>query len=54
MNPPTIYLSRTQTDPRVKDGSFFTVMLLISALSIIAVGVLSFRDVWTQITNLFG
>lgn len=50
----TIYLSRTQTDPRVKDGSFFTVMLLISALSIIAVGVLSFRDVWTQITNLFG
>ncbi|WP_270259869.1 Nramp family divalent metal transporter [Kocuria marina] len=49
----TIYLSRTQTDARVKDGPFFAVMLVISAISIIAVGVLSFRDVWAQIIKLF-
>lgn len=36
----TIYLSRTQTDPRVKDGKPTAVMLIISALSIIAVGVI--------------
>ena len=36
----TIYLSRTQTDPRVKDGKPTTVMLIISALSITAVGVI--------------
>ncbi len=36
----TVYLSRTQTDQRVKDGRATTVMLLISALSIIAVGVI--------------
>ncbi|MET0887319.1 MAG: Nramp family divalent metal transporter [Mycetocola sp.] len=36
----TIYLSRTQTDPRVKDGKPTTVMLLISALSITFVGVM--------------
>ena len=36
----TIYLSRTQTDRRVKDGKATTVMLIISALSITAVGVI--------------
>lgn len=36
----TIYLTRTQTDPRVKDGLPFTVMLIISAIAIIAVGVI--------------
>jgi hypothetical protein len=36
----TIYLSRTQTDPRVKDGKATTVMLIISALSITFVGVM--------------
>ena len=36
----TIYLSRTQTDRRVKDGKPTTVMLIISALSITAVGVI--------------
>lgn len=36
----TIYLSRRQTDPRVRDGKLFTVMLVVSALAIIAVGVI--------------
>lgn len=36
----TLYLSRTQTDPRVKDGSLFTVMLVISALAVFFVGVM--------------
>lgn len=36
----TIYLTRTQTDPRVKDGLPFTVMLIISAIAIIGVGVI--------------
>ena len=40
-------------DARVKDGPAFTIMLLISALSIVAVGVLSFRDVFAQIAKLF-
>lgn len=50
----TIYLARSATDPRVKDGTWFTVMLWVSAIAIIAVGVLSFRDIWGQITSLFG
>ncbi len=37
----TLYLSRTETDPRVKDGSAFTVYLLISAVAVFAVGVIS-------------
>ncbi|WP_157157538.1 MULTISPECIES: Nramp family divalent metal transporter [unclassified Diaminobutyricimonas] len=36
----TIYLSRKQTDPRVKDGKATTVMLLISAAAIMFVGVM--------------
>ncbi|RLQ82815.1 manganese transporter NRAMP [Mycetocola zhadangensis] len=36
----TVYLSRTQTDKRVKDGKATTVMLIVSALSITAVGVI--------------
>ena len=35
----TLYLSRTQTDARVQDGPFFFVMLVISAVSIVGVGV---------------
>ena len=50
----TIYLAKTETDPRVKDGTWFTVLLWISAISIVAVGVLSFGDIWKQITSLFG
>ncbi|AXH97743.1 Nramp family divalent metal transporter [Ornithinimicrobium avium] len=40
----TLYLSWTQTDPRVKDGTAFMVLLVISALAIFAVGVLSLVD----------
>ncbi len=40
----TLYLSRTQTDPRVRDGRLFTVMLVLSAVSIVAVGVLGLID----------
>ena len=36
----TLYLSRTQTDPRLKDGNVFTFFLLLSAVAIFAVGVL--------------
>jgi hypothetical protein len=36
----TVYLSRTQTDPRVKDGKATTVMLFVSATAITAVGVI--------------
>jgi Mn2+/Fe2+ NRAMP family transporter len=41
----TLYLSRTQTDPRVKDGNGFMTLLVISALAIFAVGALSLYDV---------
>jgi Mn2+/Fe2+ NRAMP family transporter len=37
----TLYLSFTQTDPRIKDGAVFTVYLLASALAVFAVGVIS-------------
>lgn len=40
----TLYLSRTQTDPRVKDGPVFTVLLVVSAVAIVAVGVISLVD----------
>ena len=36
----TLYLSRTQTDPRIRDGAAFTVMVVISALAIFSVGIL--------------
>ena len=36
----TVYLSRTQTDPAVRDGAPFTVMLIISAIAIFLVGVI--------------
>jgi Mn2+/Fe2+ NRAMP family transporter len=40
----TLYLSRTQTDPRVKDGNGFMVLLVISAVAIFAVGFISLYD----------
>lgn len=36
----TLYLSHTQTDPRVKDGPVFTTFLILSAVAIVAVGVI--------------
>lgn len=36
----TLYLSHTQTDPRVKDGPVFTTFLIVSAVAIVAVGVI--------------
>ena len=36
----TVYLSRTQTDPAVRDGAAFKVMLIISAAAIYLVGVI--------------
>ncbi|MFC7877670.1 Nramp family divalent metal transporter [Isoptericola sp. NPDC057391] len=36
----TVYLSRTDTDPRVRDGRATTLMLGVSAVAIVAVGVL--------------
>ncbi|GAA4288823.1 Nramp family divalent metal transporter [Georgenia daeguensis] len=38
------YLSRTQTDDRVKDGSVFTLYLVISSIAVFAVGLLSLLD----------
>ncbi|WP_226346905.1 Nramp family divalent metal transporter [Agilicoccus flavus] len=40
----TLYLSRAETDPRVKDGPGFAALLVVSAIAIFAVGVLSFLD----------
>lgn len=40
----TLYLSRTQTDPRVKDGKGFMVLLVVSAAAIFAVGIISLYD----------
>ena len=40
----TLYLSRTQTDPRVKDGPGFMVLLVVSAIAIFAVGSISLFD----------
>ena len=36
----TVYLSRTQTDPKVKDGKGFTIMLWLSAVAVFFVGVM--------------
>lgn len=35
----TLYLTRTQTDPRTKDGPGFMVMLVISAIAVFLVGI---------------
>ena len=43
----TVYLTRTQTDPRVRDGKPTTVMLWISAVSILLVGVLGLYSTLT-------
>jgi len=37
----TLYLSFRETDPRIKDGPAFTTFLLVSAVAILAVGVIS-------------
>jgi hypothetical protein len=42
----TIYLSRVQTDPRVKDGKPFTVMLILSAAAIFFVGVMGLVNIF--------
>ncbi|WP_245580293.1 Nramp family divalent metal transporter [Arthrobacter castelli] len=36
----TVYLSHRQTDPLVKDGKFFAVMLVLSAIAVFFVGVM--------------
>lgn len=41
----TLYLSRAETDPRVKEGTPFTVLLVISAVAIFAVGLLGLTGV---------
>lgn len=40
----TLYLSRTQTDPVVKDGPVFMTLLIISAIAIFAVGTIGLWD----------
>lgn len=40
----TLYLSRAETDPRVKDGTSFMVLLVISAIAIFAVGLIGLTD----------
>jgi Mn2+/Fe2+ NRAMP family transporter len=47
----TLYLSRKQTDPRVKDGPVFTVLLVLSAVAIILVGVLG---LYNTVVDLMG
>lgn len=42
----TLYLSRAQTDPAVKDGPAFTVILWISAAAIFLVGVLGLVNIF--------
>ncbi|MBM6621788.1 Nramp family divalent metal transporter [Micrococcaceae bacterium RIT802] len=42
----TIYLSHRQTDPLVKDGKVFTVLLVLSALAIFLVGVLGLANMF--------
>lgn len=39
-----LYLRRTQTDPRVKDGPVFTTYLLVSSVAVFAVGLLALLD----------
>jgi Mn2+/Fe2+ NRAMP family transporter len=43
----TLYLSRTQTDARVKDGPVFSVFLLISAVAVSVVGVIGLVNLFT-------
>lgn len=40
----TLYLSRAQTDPRVKDGPAFLVLLLVSAVAVFLVGIVGLVD----------
>lgn len=47
----TLYLSRTQTDPGVKDGMGFFSLLVISSIAIFAVGAISFND---QVQKVIG
>ncbi len=42
----TLYLSRAETDPRVKDGTPFMVLLVISAVAIFAVGLIGLTDLF--------
>ncbi|TQL52061.1 Nramp family divalent metal transporter [Ornithinicoccus hortensis] len=42
----TLYLSRTETDPRVKDGKVFTTLLIVSAIAIFSVGIISLIDMF--------
>lgn len=42
----TLYLSRAETDPRVKDGNVFTVLLVVSAVAIFCVGIVSLTDLF--------
>lgn len=39
-----IYLHRTQTDPRLRDGALFTVYFMVSAVVVFGVGVMSLLD----------
>ncbi|MDD7586223.1 MAG: Nramp family divalent metal transporter [Corynebacterium glucuronolyticum] len=40
----TLYLAKTDTDPRIKDGTGFRALLVVSAIAIFAVGVLGIAD----------
>lgn len=39
-----IFLHRTQTDPRLRDGAVFTVYFMISAVVVFGVGVMTLLD----------
>lgn len=47
----TLYLQKTQTDNRVKDGNAFQIILVVSAIAIFAVGCFGLYD---QIVKIFG
>ena len=47
----TLYLQRSETDPRVKDGVPFQIILIISAIVILALGV---YGLWGEITKIIG
>ena len=42
----TLYLAKTDTDPRIKDGTGFKILLIVSAIAIFAVGVLGIVDMF--------
>lgn len=42
----TLYLSFTETDRRIKDGSLFTVYLVVSAIAVFAVGTIALVDMF--------